>query len=102
MSVTRNAAIAYVSEIRDIQELQHKDDQHTVPEWLIIIRHQLQKVEDAWYYGKKSEAIHRLGHIAACSLAAIEQCGESPSTERRPRAVPENIKRHHDFSRGEG
>jgi len=38
MSVTRNAAIAYVSGIRDIQEIKHKDDRHTVPEWIIITR----------------------------------------------------------------
>jgi hypothetical protein len=38
MSVTRKAAIAYVDGIRDLQELQHKDDRHTVPEWLIITR----------------------------------------------------------------
>lgn len=77
MSVTRNAAIAYVSGIRDLQELQHKGDQHTVPEWLIITRRQLQKVEDAWYRGEKSEAIHRMGHVAACAVASIEQNGEA-------------------------
>lgn len=79
MSVTRNAAIAYVSSVRDIQELQHKDDQHTVPEWLIIARRQLQKVEDAWYEGKFNESLHRLAHVAACSIAAIEQNGQAPN-----------------------
>lgn len=78
MSVTRNAAIAYVSSVRDLQELKHKGDQHTVPEWLIIVRKQLQKVEDAWYEGQKSEAIHRLAHVAACSIAGIEQNGQPP------------------------
>lgn len=81
MSVTRNAAIAYVSSVRDLQEIQHKDDRHTVPEWLIIARRQLQKVEDAWYEGQKSEAIHRLGHVAACAVAAIEQNGEAPDPD---------------------
>lgn len=81
MSVTRNAAIAYVSGIRDIQEINHKGDHHTVSEWLIITRRQLEKVENAWYEGKKTEAIHRLAHVAACSIAAIEQNGEAPRPE---------------------
>lgn len=77
MSTTRKAAIAYVESVRDLQELKHTGDKHTVPEWLIITRRQLQKVEDAWHDGKPSEAIHRLAHVAACGVAAIEQNGQS-------------------------
>lgn len=76
MSVTRNAVIAYVSKVRDLQELKHNSDPHTVAEWLIITRRQLQKVEDMWYDGRKAEAIHRMAHVAACAIAAIEQNGE--------------------------
>lgn len=85
MSVTRKAAITYVEGIRDLQEIKHKGDKHTVPEWLIITRRQLQKVEDAWHDGKPTEALHRLAHVAACSIAGIEQNGKSAFPDEQAR-----------------
>jgi hypothetical protein len=72
---TREQAIEYVSGIRTIQDLKHPDHTHTIPEWLLIIRRQLQKAEDAWYRGDSTEAFQRVGHVAACGLAAIEHNG---------------------------
>lgn len=73
--ITQNEAIEYVSGIRKIQELKHSGHQHTVPEWMLIIRHQLKKAEDAWYRGDAAEAFQRVGHVTASGLAAIEQNG---------------------------
>ena len=79
--ITQQQAIDYVSGIRTIQDLKHPGHTHTVPEWLLIIRRQLQKAEDAWIIGDDAEAFQRVGHVAACGLAAIEHNGHE-----RPRA----------------
>jgi hypothetical protein len=74
--ITRAKAFEYVSALRDIQDIKHGGDKHTVPEWLIIMRRQLQKAEDAWYQGKQTLALHEVGEAAACGIAALEQNGE--------------------------
>lgn len=85
--ITQNQAIEYVSGIRKIQDLKHPGHTHTVPEWLLIIRRQLQKAEDAWNAGDDAEAFQRVGHVAACGLAAVEHNGhERP----RPKVCAEN------------
>lgn len=71
--ISRQTAIDYVSNLRDAQESEHQGDQHTIPEWIIITRRQLQKAEDAWYAGQLGEATRRMGHVAACGIAALEQ-----------------------------
>lgn len=83
--ITRAKAFEFVSSLRDIQDLKHGDDQHTVPEWLIIIRRQLQKAEDAWYQGKQTIALHEIGEATACGIAALEQNGEDL---REPAIIP--------------
>ncbi len=77
--IPQQDAIDYVVAIRAIQNAQHAGPNlnHTIPEWLIIIRAQLRKVEAAWYDGQEAEMFHRMGHVAACGLAAIEQNGQS-------------------------
>lgn len=89
MSVTRNAAVQYVTDICDLQKLKHGDDQHTVPEWITITSRQLQKAEDAWYIGRKTEALHRLAHVAACGVTAVEQNGEGPKADEDHDEPPE-------------
>ncbi len=81
--ITRKTAVAYVESVRELQELKHTGHTHTVPEWLIITRRQLQKVEDAWHDGKPTEALHRFAHVAACGVAAVEQNGEAPTPDAR-------------------
>lgn len=74
--ITKQKALEYISEIRTVQDLQHGTDKHTLPEWFIIIRRQLQKAEDEWYHGKQTNALDRIGHVGACACAALEQNGE--------------------------
>lgn len=79
--ITRQHAIEFVSGIRTIQDLKHPGHTHSIPEWILITRRQLQKAEDAWNDRDEAEAFQRLGHVAACGLAAIEHNGHE-----RPRA----------------
>lgn len=74
--VSQREAISYITAIRRVQDLEHPGHQHTIPEWLIIMRRQLQKAEDAWYAGDEGRAFDRVAHVAACGLAALEQTGE--------------------------
>ncbi len=78
---TKGQALNYISEIRKIQDLQHGNEIHTLPEWLIIIRNQLQKVEDEWYSGRKSGALEKIAHIGACACACLEHNGEQQMRE---------------------
>jgi hypothetical protein len=71
--ISRHEAISIVDDICNEQLVKHGTHQHDIPEWLIIIRRQLQKMEDAWYRGEKTEALIRVGHVAACAVTAIEQ-----------------------------
>lgn len=73
---TREKALEYVSGIRDVQDAKHPGHTHTLPEWILITRRQLQKAEDAWNTGKEGEAFYRLGHVGACAAAAIEHTGK--------------------------
>lgn len=73
--IPRHEAIFFVDNICNQQKAKHGDHHHDVPEWIIIMRRQLQKVEDAWYRGKKTEALHRIGHVAACGVTALQQNG---------------------------
>lgn len=72
---TRTQALRYLSEIRDIQELKHRGDKHSISEWTLIIREQLDKAVRAWYEGHSNEALRKIGHVGACAVAAIEQNG---------------------------
>ncbi len=76
--ISRDLALKTVSTICDEQKTKHGDDNHDVPEWLIIARRQLQKAEQAWYRGYKTEALFRMGHVAACGVTALEQNGREP------------------------
>lgn len=73
MSVPTKRALEYVESFRLSQERQHKGDLHSIPEWILIARRQLQKAEDAWYDGEHTRAICKLGEAAACAVAGIEQ-----------------------------
>lgn len=77
--IPQKDAIKFIVALREIQEIKHKGDKHTVPEWIIITRRQLQKAEDLWYNGDATLTLQRLGHVAACGLAAVEQCAEGKS-----------------------
>lgn len=74
--ITQKRAIELVVDIREVQEAKHKNHQHDVPEWILIIRRQLWQAELEWYAGSKSKALRKLGHISACGLAALEQLAE--------------------------
>lgn len=78
---TQKEAVDFIVGIRQIQELKHSGHTHTIPEWLLIIRRQLQKAEDAWYRGDDAEAFQRVGHVTASGLAAIEQNGHAPAKQ---------------------
>lgn len=76
--ITKKRALKHVGEIRDLQDLKHGKETHTVPEWIIIIRRQVQQAEDAWYVGNKNRALEQVAHVAACGVAALEHNGNEP------------------------
>lgn len=71
--IPKEDALVFVSKLREIQDLKHgTDHRHTLPEWVIITEKQLGQVKDLWYAGHKTDALQKMGHVAACGVACLE------------------------------
>ena len=57
----------------EANQLKHQGDEHSIPEWLLIIERQLEKAKRGWYQNGVVPATEGVLNIAACSFEAMRQ-----------------------------
>lgn len=74
----RNEIYKAIERERDYQDNKYgavHDRPHSVVEWLLIMRKELEEAENGWIHGTEESALEELLQVVAVGVAAMEQHG---------------------------